>query len=720
MDRRQLILGLVVLSLLVVVRVIDPSPVQGVRTFYFDALQRIAPREYQPVNVRVVDIDELSLATLGQWPWPRDILTDLTDRLRDYGAAVVVYDVLFAEPDRYSPSNLLRRGNLSTLSLTDGVRNSLERIDFDRRFARSFNRIPVVLGTARRTGEGEFEQDALVDIVDFGVDLLQALPPLGASTPIVEPLRERAAGVGSVNVDPFADSRVIRTVPLVWNTGKGGMPSLAVEALRVALGEDSIILWGDETTPGVVQAVGVGPFDIPTLSDGQIWVRYRPDDAELYVPAYEVLSPEDNPDLIPKLQDHIVLVGTSAAGLLDIRNTPLGESVPGVSIHAQIIEQVLTGSYLYRADWVQGAEILSLILLGLVVGWRMFRSGPIWSFLTGFLSAAVVALSSWLAYTRFDTLFDATYPMIGGFLAFAVVAGYQFIIVDQDKRQMRRSFSRYVAPAVLEQIEASHFELELGGRNQPATVMFCDIRNFTTLSESFEADALVSLLNELFDRLSSEILRTQGTIDKFIGDSIMSFWNAPVPVPDHKERACRAALGMRKALRKFNAGYRGKPIRIAVGISSGEVCVGNIGSHDRFDYSVIGDTVNVAARVEAACRHVGYDITIAEATREGVENLACLYAGELALKGVTKGIRTYIVIGDESVAESNDFKEMERLFAKWVQSLATGADSTERDRILAECARLGSTIDPNLTEFFDRAPGRAPDFAVVPHRYAYT
>lgn len=711
MDRRQLLLGISLLLGLVMLRVWDPIPVQVLRNAYFDGLQRIAPREYTAAPVRVVDVDEASLSALGQWPWPRDIMTDLVQQLRDYGAAVVVFDMLFAEEDRYSPSNLLRRNALSTLRLPDGVRNSLETVDFDKRFARSFARVPVVLGTARRTGEGETEQPPKADIVDFGVDLLNALPPLGSSTPVVPVLREKAAGVGSVNVNPYADSNIIRTVPLVWGTGQGGMPSLALEALRVALGEDAIILWGDEAAPGVVQAVGVGQIDIPTLPDAQIWVHFRRDVPELYLSAKDILEPELDPALQAKLDGHIVFVGTSAAGLFDIRTTALGESVPGVSIQAQIVEQILLGEFLQRADWVEGAEILALVLMGLIVGYRMVQSGPVWSFLTGFLSAVVMATASWLAYSQYSILFDATFPLIGGFVAFAIVAGYQFVIVDIDKRQIRRSFARYVAPAVLEQIEAHNYELELGGVNTPATVMFCDIRNFTTLSESYEADRLVSLLNELFDHLSAEILATEGTIDKFIGDSVMAFWNAPVKVPDHAERACRAALGMRRAVRAFNKDHRDRPIRVAVGISTGEVCVGNIGSRDRFDYSVIGDTVNVAARVEAACRHVAYDITISQDVIDDGNSLACLYAGELALKGVTRGTRAYIVAGDEKVARSAAFRELSQTFDRWIDALASGADKTLRESILDQCRTLGSTIDPHLVDFFDRASERAEDFA---------
>ena len=710
MGRTSFLLGLVLLIGLVFIRVWDPYPVQAGRNFYFDGLQKINPRPFQDVGVRVVDIDEASLRKLGQWPWPRDIVADLVTQLQAYGAAIVVFDVLFAEADRYSPSNFLQRNALSDLSLPDGARKSLQQTDFDIQLAETFFHIPVILGIARTPEINQPTEAPLADVIEFGDNLIDALPGMGASTTIVPVLKNAAAGIGSVSVDPLGQANLVRTVPLVWNGSQGPVPSLALEALRVALGESALVLWGTEGSPGVIDAVGVGDIDIPTLPDGQIWVNFRRDDSEIFISAQSVLEKEYDLDLSQTLEGSIVFVGTSAAGLLDIRSTAIGQNIPGVAIQAQIVEQILLGSYLKRTDWIEGMEILALILLGAIVGYRMTLSGPLWSFFTGFVSAVIVVLVSWLSYKTYGVFFDATFPLIGGFMAFATVAGYQFVITDMDKRQIRRSFAQFVAPTVLDQIEKSGYQLELGGVTQPVTVMFVDVRGFTTLSETMTATKLVTLLNELFDKLSREILDQEGTIDKFIGDSVMSFWNAPIAVVDHAARACRSAIQMRSAIDAFNQGRSGPPIRIATGISTGSACVGNVGSRSRFDYSVIGDTVNVAARVEAACRHVDFDIVASENTIDMAQDLACLFAGNIDLKGKTSLTRVYIVLGDETLAQSESFKEIKYHHEALLTAIETDLGKETIEYQLLFCSEKAQKLGLDLTGFYEKIPLRLPDF----------
>lgn len=665
--------------------------------------------------MRVVDIDEDSLEVVGQWPWPRDILGEMVERLAANGAVVVAFDVLFAERDRYSPSVLLERNAMEAIRLPDSIKKNLQDIDFDNIMADSFASMPVVLGTARRGGDDVTTQVGNVDVLEFGEGLIDALPPFGTSTPIVPVLQANAAGIGSINVNPLADASVVRTVPMIWNSGTGAIPGLALEALRIALQEDALILWGDDTTSGVIDAIGIGQIDIPTLADGQMWVRFRADHPDLYVSAADVLSkPVGDPELVEKLEGHIILVGTSAAGLFDIRTTALGETVPGVSVHAQIIEQVLLGQFLTRADWVRGAEIVAIIFLGLLVGHRMFRSGPALSFATGAACAVLILGASWIAYTGYNLLVDASFAMIGGFIAFVLVAGYQFIVSDRDKREMRRSFSRYVAPTVLDQIEKRGFALELGGEIRPATVMFCDIRDFTPISERYNAEELVSFLNGLFDRLSAEILKTQGTIDKFIGDNVMAFWNAPLPVEDHPARAIQAALGMRYALDRFNKNLDGPPVRVAIGISTGDVCVGNIGSADRFDYSVIGDNVNVAARLEAACRDVGCDILIADQTRSNPSNFALVDAGFLELKGVSFHVRAWMVVGDDEAAASSAFADFSAALNAWKMAIKAGATEAEIGACFSQCIAAANAYGPVLQDFVQRLDSRRADYCRIP------
>lgn len=707
MKRIVLAVGLVLLSVLTLVRGADPVPIQELREVYFDYLQRISPREYQPLPVRVVDIDEDSMASLGQWPWPRDTLAALVRRLNELGAAAIVFDVIFAEPDRMSPSAILSHLSDMDVTVPKVGLDSLAALDTDQMFAQAISEAPVVLGLAQAGGEPRDPAPAKAGLVSIGSEPLAGVAPLVSATNIVPRLQQATAGVGVISVAPTGDSNVIRKVPLLWRSGAGFYPALSMEALRVATGESTFVAQGAADIAGYMETFTVGGFVIPTLPDGQLWVRYRLDDPELYVSAKDVLDSELSPEIAGKLEGNIVFIGTSAAGLVDIRTTALRQSVAGVSIHAQIIEQILLGDYLIRNDVIDALEIFIFVALGLIVLSTMTWFGPMVSISAGTATGALVVLGSWIAFSRQGILFDATYPLVGGFLAFSGLAAYQFIVADRDKRLIRKSFSHYVAPGILDQIERTGHALELGGVNRPVTVMFCDIRNFTPLSESMSAMDLVTLLNKLFTELGSQILSEDGTIDKFIGDAIMAFWNAPVENEHHRRLAGNAALSMRKALSHFNMDREHVPISTAIGISSGIACVGNIGSRDRFNYSVIGDTVNVAARIEAACRHVEYDILLTEEAAEGLPGYALLEAGRLDLKGKSDRMHAYILVGDEAMAQSTDFIELRRLYCRFLEELTAKGEMD--NALIEQCCELGSRIEPGLPAFFQRIPRRAVD-----------
>lgn len=703
--------GVLLLVLMVGIRILDPYPVRAVRLFFFDYAQRIEPREKTALPVRVVDIDDGSLAVLGQWPWPRDRIGTLVTRLvKDYGAAAVVFDILFSEPDRLSAARVLARPDIASLLKAPPKPEQIDLLDNDRRFARAMSEAPVVLGIAAAPTDLRTTVPGKAGVVQIGAEPGQGLIALGATTALVPALWEAASGVGGINISPFGESDVVRTVPLMWNTPSGILPGLSIEALRVALGQSTIVINGPPEAPGVTTSVQVGDYEIPTTPDGQIWVRYRHDDAGLYIPARTILAAGYDPAIRQRLEGNIVFVGTSAAGLLDIRTTPLGENVPGVSIHAQILEQILTGDYLIRDDYVAGLEIIAFICLSGIVVAVMSMSGPAVSMLAGGISALIVLVIAWVFFQR-GYLFDATFPMFGGFGVFLVLASYQFIIADREKRLIRKSFSHYVAPSVLKEIEKSGHELELGGQVRNLTVMFCDLRNFTPLGETMPPADLVSMLNNLFSQFSDCVLDAQGTIDKFVGDSIMAFWNAPLETEDHRRMACMAALNIRKALVEFNAPRReaGLPLlAVGIGLCSGPACVGNIGSRQRYSYSAIGDTVNVAARMEASCRYVGYDVVISEQTRDGIAGMAVLPAGRIGLKGKSDRVPLHVLVGDAGVAAGPAFAELQALHQELVEQVARakGFDQRLFERCRAEAVRL----EPGLGRFYDKLPERVNDF----------
>jgi len=674
MRRGYFFFGIILIVLVSSVRLGDPFPLPLLRATYFDALQRVNPRASADLPVRVVDIDETSLQEIGHWPWPRTTLANLVQRLTEYGAAVVAFDVLFAERDRYSAANLANDPGFNALIRPDLPADILARYDNDRIFAETMQYSPVVLGVAAATKPGDAPLLDKAGFVSIGQNPSTGLIHIGHMTGLVPELREAAAGIGGINVSPLGANGNVRHVPVVWNTENGPLAGLSLEVLRVALGETTFFLNGSPDIEGIVASVGIGQFTIPTTDDGQIWVRYRPDDPSLYVSASEILKPGFDRELQARLAGHIVLVGTSAAGLHDMRQTALGETVPGVSIHAQILEQILTGEFLMRSDYNAGIEILVFVFLGLIVTVVVSMNGAIVSIAAGTLSASLVMAASWIGFKNYGALFDVTFPLIGGMFNFAAINAFQFIVADREKRKIRRSFSHYVAHEVLSEIEKNGHNLELSGESRPVTIMFSDVRNFTTLSESIDPQALVRLLNKLFTRLSARILDEKGTIDKFIGDSIMAFWNAPLEAPDHPMKACRAALKMRAELVAFNAeqsSQDGNPLALAIGLATGTACVGNIGSEQRYNYSAIGDTVNIASRIEGSCRHVGYDIVLSGETARAADGLAMLPSGSLAMKGKTSRVDTYILIGDAQIARSKEFLALKHEYESLISALTS-------------------------------------------------
>lgn len=706
------LVGLCLILLGCIIRVWDPYPVRMTRLIYFDVLQRLSPREFNPeLPVRVVDIDEASLASWGQWPWPRTLVAQMVQNLGDYGAATIAFDMLFAEPDRYSPSRLLNDPSLAGI-LT--VERHAEKLDNDVVLGMEMAYWPVVLGVAARlSAEGE-PIAAKAGIIEFGEKPAEGLISVPHWTPIAPPLGRAAAGVGGVNVSPIGGTGIVRRAPVLWNGPDGPLPSLGIEALRVALGETSIFVEGAPDEAGIMLAAEIAGYRLPTTENGELWLKYRRDTPDLYISAKDVLEGSENPELRSEIEGRIILIGTSAAGLFDIHQTALGESVPGVSIHAQMIEQILTDEMLSRSDVTAAQELLAFAFLGLVVIAVMSSFGAIASFIAGGIAAAAVLAISWLVFQNQSILFDATFPLIGGIANFGLLAGYLFVSTEREKREIRKVFSHYVAPEILDEMENTGHQLQLGGESQEITVMFSDIRGFTALSESATATELVSLLNALFSKLGDQILHERGTIDKFIGDAIMAFWNAPLPVADHPCRAALAALRMRGALAQFNASdimRNRKPIALATGIATGQACVGNIGSQKRFNYTVIGDVVNVAARIEQCCRTVEYDIVVSDAVYQaGRDDLAFLQAGHVDLKGKANPEPVFVLVGDSALRNTDSFQELVARHGKLIAALRTRKPQGDIVRMCQHCEKLAADIEPGLRQFYRALAGRAADF----------
>lgn len=709
MFKRRLLPGLfgvlIVLSLLGV-RAADPYPVQVLREISFDLYQRLKPRDIpRDAPIRVIDVDEASLASIGQWPWPRDKLAMLVDRLTELGAAAVVFDMMFAEPDRMSPQALA--------GLIAGV-DATTLPDYDAQFATALSASPSILGISRLAEGRSLRVQPKSGFAVSGADPRPALPQLFAATEPLPLLADAAKGIGVVSLNNELSVSAVRRLPLVWSAGREFFPSLAIEALRLAQGVDTLVLLG-ETKNNYPVSVKVGQFTVPTTSDGDLWLYYHRPYPELYVSAKDLLGfgYQRHAD---KIAGQIVLIGTSASGLLDMHSTTLGDNVPGVSIHAQAIDQILSGQYLTRADWVEGLEIVGFAVIGLVTVLVTLSLGP----LAGLLAAAAVLVGtgwySWSSFAGQGLMIDPSFPLIGIAICYSAMVFFQFAITDADKRQIRRAFGYYVAPTLLAQIERNGDRLKLGGEMRDISVLFTDMRGFTALSEKLAPAQILTVLNTLFGALGERIIEQYGTIDKFVGDAIMAFWNAPLDIKDHARKACVATLGMRQTLAELNArdafGLKGSDIgvdelMIGMGIASGEALVGNMGLETRFDYSAIGDTVNIASRVEGASKEVGYDIVVVNATRAAVADFAFLEAGSLSLKGKSRREPIHLLVGDAALAQTGAFKLLQLTHEETLRLLRAGHDVTGG---LAECKALAAKVEPGLIRFYDKLASRRADF----------
>ena len=542
---RILCLGL--LPLLLGLRVIDPPPVEELRVRTFDTYQIIRPRETTQRPVVIIDIDEKSLAKLGQWPWPRTRVADLVQRLTELGAAAIAFDIVFAEADRLSP-NIAADG---FRDLDDATRHKLRALPSnDQVMADVLRKSPVVLGesglpTVMPQADIKLPLTGLATLGGDPQPFLLNFPGLLRNIPILE---EAAPGRGLFTIRTERDG-IVRRVPMIMLAQGNLMPSLTFEMLRVVTKADTILVKSDDAG---VKSVAVPGFEIPTDRNGQLWVHFAKHDAARYVSALDVLEGRIGPDVIAQ---KLMLIGTSAVGLLDVKTTPLDPVMPGVEVHAQVLEAALTGQVLSQPNYAIGAELLATILFGLAIIWLAPILSP--AMLLAF-GAGVIALlvgTSWYLFVYEKLLIDFTFPLVASTAIYATLVFSSYVSEQKQRRRIRSAFGQYLSPALVEQLAQSPEKLVLGGEERDMTIMFSDVRGFTTISESFKHDpqGLTSLMNRFLTPLTNAILDRKGTIDKYMGDAIMAFWNAPLDDKAHQVNACEAALDMLDKIELLNA-----------------------------------------------------------------------------------------------------------------------------------------------------------------------
>lgn len=641
--RLQSLVPLIVLAAAALLALKDPFFVVALRESVFDAYQRLRPRAYQPVPVKIVDIDDISLTRLGQWPWPRSRLAELVDRLREMGATAIVFDMLFAEPDRTSPSVVLpqwRQGR--PVAEWPG-----ELEDFDATFARSLAAAPTVTAFALVNyppGRMPVRRAGYAFIGANPLPFVTAYHGAVTSLPAIE---QAAAGNGALNVG-FGAGGVIRQVPLLLALQDELYPSLVAEALRVAQGADTYVIKtagaAGETSFGTqtgITHVRIGAHVIPTDSRGEIWIAYTPPVPARYLPAWKVLQGDIETDAV---RGAIVLIGSTAAGLQDLHATPLAVAMSGVAIHAQAIEQVLLEISLIRPDWAKGAEVLLMLGLAALLLLLGSRIGAVWTAVIGVAATLAAFLASWYAFREQRILLDPLFPAAAVLVTYVTFSLIKTLHTERQQRWVRKAFASYMSPKLVQQLVENPQQLQLSGERRELSFLFTDLEGFTALVERAEPSEVVPVINAYLDGMIRIAFQHDGTVDKIIGDALHVIFGAPVAAPDHASRAVACALEIDRFAHAFAEKQRlgGIPFgETRIGVNSGTAIVGNFGGDLKFDYTAHGDAINTAARLEGANKYLGTRICVSEHTVALCAGFVGRPAGTLVLKGKSCAIGVF-------------------------------------------------------------------------------
>ena len=627
--------------------------------------------------------------------------------------------MIFAEPDRMSPRNVIE----SISGLSPEQRGLLMRLPGgDDVFADAIRRGRVVLGQATGGDTGapagassDFEKTRFAKMGDDPLPHAVSASTLVRNLPRLE---ENAAGIGMLSHVPEGDG-IVRRVPLVMRVGDKLYPTLSIEMLRVAV---------DAMTPGVsintlvikTHRDGIGSIVIPEFREipaderGRAWVNFATPSPRRYISAKRVL---DGTADLSALEGYFVLVGTSAIGLKDINPTPLSPAMPGVEVHAQLLETILSDSYLKRPSFAFAIEIVLLAGIGILLIGTVARFGPVGGLVSGGAVLAAAFAGSWYAFAEHRLLIAATDTAIAGFVLYTTLTFLNFLRGDAEKREIRTAFSQYLSPALVEQLASHPEKLRLGGELRDMTILFGDIRGFTAISEQYKAqpEGLTDFINAYLTPLTDAALARRGTIDKYMGDCIMAFWNAPLDDPDHADHACASALAMLAAVAELNEKRRAEadalpggkfiPIKMGFGVNSGVCCVGNMGSRQRFDYSVIGDDVNLASRLEGQSKTYDVPIVAGEGTKQRAPDYAWLELDLIRVKGKNDVERIFTLLGDRELAADPGFLELGALNDEMLAAYRS-ARFEEAETLARKCLQIGRDIglplDGLYAEYFER------------------
>ena len=650
--------ALLTLAILIGIRVSDPSFVQSVRLRYFDTLITSKPVT-QSKQVHVVNIDDKTIERLGQFPFPRTQYANIIEDLYARGAGLVVFNMFMPDNDRFGKD----AGLADTLARHPVV---LPQVAVDEK----------VKALAFRPGVSEIGSPAHNFTIDYpGIQ------------PNIELFNSKAAGIGVVNVLPEIDG-VVRRVPMVVSSNGLLYPSITLETLRVAVGDPSFQV---KSSDAGIEAVRIPKFaKITTDSIGRLWVDWSS------VPVQHSLV-----DLPKSFDGGIVIVGLTARGLNNPVATASGSVYPHY-VQAAILDTVTSGTSISRPDWADGAEVLLTIVLAVLIillsRWK-YAIVPI----VGLI--ALLYYASHYTFTTYGYLLDSVFPIIALGLVYTHAYTVKFVSELNQKLQIKKQFGTYLSPAMVEKLQKNPELLTLGGETRELSIMFTDVRGFTTISEHYGKDVqgLTKIMNRYMTAMTAKIIDNNGTLDKYIGDAQMAFWNAPLDDKEHALNAVKTGLEMLNDLDKFNEEIAKEGIPafgMGLGINTADVVVGNMGSSQRFDYTCLGDGVNLASRLEGQSKTYGVRIIFGERTAKYVEDrYSVVEMDTIAVKGKTEGVKVF-TIGETVKYAHNEFLKAYyrgdwRRATEWAQDILMEPKVTIKDYYRNMIERMDEGLPAN-------------------------
>ena len=652
----------------------------------YDARLRATMPQTLDERIAIVDIDEKSLAELGRWPWGRNKLAELTTELLDrQKVALVGFDVVFAEADDSSGLKRLKQLAQTEFAKQPGFAEKLNQLqpelDYDSLFAKSLEGRPVVMGYYM-TSDRDGRVNGVLPRPVMDNQLLQGRPITftswdGYSANISQ--LAKAAPIGGFFNSITENDGVVRSIPLLAEFNGQYYESLSLAIFRMLVGsprvepgfpQENFLSSSYQGLESILLKQGDKTLAIPVDDRVATLVPYRGKGGVnggsfRYISASDLIAKRIAPET---LKGKIILLGTTAPGILDLRVTPVGETYPGVETHANVISGLLDGKIFVKPDYAVGFEVVILFLSGLTLAIALpLLSAPKAVAASALITGALVGLNFWL-YLGFGLVLPLASALVMALVAFALNMSYGYFVESKSKRDLANLFGIYVPPELVDEMVKDASSYNMKATTKELTVMFCDMRGFTQMSETMEPTQLQALLNTVFSRLTDQIRANRGTIDKYMGDCVMAFWGAPVYTPDHASLAVKTALEMADAIRALNVEHRSQgipEIGIGIGLNTGNMCVGDMGSSIRRSYTVIGDSVNLGSRLEGLSKTYGIDIVVSESTRQLANNFAWQELDKVRVKGKDTAVTIYWPLAQLSKVDDNKQAELE----SWAQAL---------------------------------------------------